>query len=121
MCPRDILVREMQYFADYLTSEAQLWDEVDISVHCDILVFEWLMRYIKQGLMTDPCGQELSEPLPAPTLQVENTISILISSEFLKMERLVEECLVFCHENASSIVASPCNIACINDYLLNRY
>ena len=110
----------MCYFADYLSSEAQLWDEVDISVHCDIHVFEWLMRYVKQGLLTDPCGNELTEPLPPPALQVENTVSILISSDFLKMDRLVEECLNFCHENASAIVASPCNMACINDSLLNR-
>ena len=43
-CPRGVLVREMRYFSEYLSSDAQLWDEVDISVHCDIPVFEWLMR-----------------------------------------------------------------------------
>ena len=45
MCPREILVREMHYFAEYLSSsDTQLWDEVDISVHCDVPVFDWLMR-----------------------------------------------------------------------------
>ncbi len=45
VCPREILVREMHYFAEYLSSsDTQLWDEVDISVHCDVPVFDWLMR-----------------------------------------------------------------------------
>lgn len=44
VCPREILVQEMHYFAEYLSSDTQLWDEVDISVHCDVPVFDWLMR-----------------------------------------------------------------------------
>ena len=45
-CPRDLLVREMKYFAEYLSLDAQRWEEVDISVHCDVQIFEWLMRYV---------------------------------------------------------------------------
>lgn len=119
-CPRYILIQEMRYFADYLTSEAQLWDEVDISVHCDIAVFEWLMKYAKQGQLSGPCGEELTQPLPPPVLDVNNTISILISSEFLKMDRLVEDCLEYCHDHMSAVVASPCNMGCINEKLFAR-
>ena len=32
----------------------------------------------------------------------------------------VEECLNFCHDNVSQIVASPCNMGCINERLLAR-
>lgn len=46
LCPRDLLLREMKYFQDYLSSEADKWEDVDISVHCDIKIFEWLMSYI---------------------------------------------------------------------------
>lgn len=121
MCPRDVLVREMCYFAEHLSAETpQPWDEVDISVHCDIPVFEWLMQYAKQGLMTGVCGDALIEPLPAPTLEVDNTVSILISSEFLMMGRLVDECLAYCHDHLSAVLASPCNMACINDKLVTR-
>lgn len=49
-CPRDLLIREMRYFAEYLSVEAQRWEEVDISVHCDIQIFDWLMRYVKKGI-----------------------------------------------------------------------
>lgn len=47
-CPRDLLVQEMKYFAEYLSTDAQRWEEVDISVHCDVQIFEWLMQYVKR-------------------------------------------------------------------------
>ena len=89
VCPRDILVKEMRYFAEYLSSDAQLWDEVDISVHCDVPVFDWLMQYAKRGMLEGPCGENLSSPLSAPRLEASNAVSILISSDFLKMDSLV--------------------------------
>lgn len=48
-CARDLLVQEMKYFAEYLSTDAQRWEEVDISVHCDVQIFEWLMQYVKRG------------------------------------------------------------------------
>ena len=48
-CARDLLVQEMKYFAEYLSTDAQRWDEVDISVHCDVQIFDWLMKYVKRG------------------------------------------------------------------------
>lgn len=40
----------MKYFAEYLTLEPQRWEEVDISVHCDVQIFDWLMRYVKRDV-----------------------------------------------------------------------
>ena len=82
-------MREMRYFSEYLSSETHLWNEVDISVHCDITVFEWLMRYAKRGLLEGPRGEILDTPLEPPTLEPANVVSILISSDFLKMDSLV--------------------------------
>ena len=48
-CPRDLLVQEMKYFAEYLSTDAQRWEEVDISVHCDVQIFDWLIKYVKRG------------------------------------------------------------------------
>ena len=42
----------MRYFAEYLSADAQRWEEVDISVHCDVQIFDWLMRYVKRSLHT---------------------------------------------------------------------
>jgi hypothetical protein len=36
----------MKYFEKYLTETTSV-DDIDISVHCDIKIFEWLMRYLK--------------------------------------------------------------------------
>ncbi|CAL1537694.1 unnamed protein product [Lymnaea stagnalis] len=110
-CPRDLLVQEMKYFAEYLSTDAQRWEEVDISVHCDVQIFDWLMKYVKRG----------SKEFPnEPKLEANNVVSILISSDFLKMDSLVLECIKFCHKNMSDIVATPCNMGCINDRLLTR-
>ena len=46
-CPQDLLLEQMGYFKD-LTSGQSL-EDVDISVHCDILIFEWLMAWIKHS------------------------------------------------------------------------
>lgn len=32
----------------------------------------------------------------------------------------VKECVEYCHENMSAIVATPCNMNCINDKLVTR-
>lgn len=45
-CEKDLLVNHMKYFEKYLT-EATSVDDIDISVHCDIKIFEWLMKYLK--------------------------------------------------------------------------
>uniref|UniRef100_A0A8C5M866 SANT and BTB domain regulator of CSR n=1 Tax=Leptobrachium leishanense TaxID=445787 RepID=A0A8C5M866_9ANUR len=113
MCPRDLLVSEMKYFAEYLSTDAQRWEEVDISVHCDVQIFSWLMKYVKRK------SNEIDKA-EAPKLEPGSVISILISSEFLKMDSLVEECINYCHKNMSAIVATPCNMNCINANLLTR-
>ncbi|KAJ8360081.1 hypothetical protein SKAU_G00166060 [Synaphobranchus kaupii] len=113
VCPRDLLVSEMKYFAEYLSMDAQRWEEVDISVHCDIQIFDWLMNYVKRNAETEEGNDK-------PKLEPSNVISILISSEFLKMDALVEECIQFCHKHMTAIVATPCNMNCINTNLATR-
>lgn len=113
MCPRELLVKEMRYFSEYLSVDAQRWDEVDISVHCDVQIFDWLMNYVRRN----SAGEGAKDK---PRLEPSNVISILISSEFLKMDTLVEECVQYCHKHMSAIVATPCNMNCINSNLASR-
>uniref|UniRef100_A0A1A8IUQ0 KIAA1841 n=1 Tax=Nothobranchius kuhntae TaxID=321403 RepID=A0A1A8IUQ0_NOTKU len=112
-CPRDLLVKEMRYFAEYLSLDQQRWEEVDISVHCDVQIFDWLMNYVRRNT----AGEGNKDK---PRLEPSNVISILISSEFLKMDMLVEECIHYCHKHMSSIVATPCNMNCINNNLASQ-
>ncbi|XP_013855139.1 uncharacterized protein KIAA1841 homolog [Austrofundulus limnaeus] len=113
ICPRDLLVKEMRYFAEYLSVEQQRWEEVDISVHCDVQIFDWLMNYVRRNTTEEGNKDK-------PRLEPSNVISILISSEFLKMDLLVDECVVYCHKHMSAIVATPCNMNCINSNLTAR-
>ena len=39
------LIEPVEFFLD-----AQRWEEVDISVHCDVQIFDWLMNYTKRTL-----------------------------------------------------------------------
>lgn len=110
-CQRDVLVKEMRYFAEYLSADAQRWEDVDISVHCDVQIFDWLMKFVKRAT---------AESENVPKLEPANVISILISSDFLKMDALVQACIEFCHKNMSAILATPCNMNCINDSLVAR-
>ncbi|XP_049726321.1 SANT and BTB domain regulator of class switch recombination isoform X2 [Elephas maximus indicus] len=113
ICPRDLLISEMKYFAEYLSVDVQRWEEVDISVHCDVHIFNWLIKYVKRNTKEN-------KDCEMPSLEPGNVISILISSEFLKMDSLVEQCIQYCHKNMNAIVATPCNMNCINSSLLTR-
>jgi hypothetical protein len=66
-CDRTILVANMKYFEKYLSDNKNI-EDIDISVHCDINIFDWLMRFIHKK---------------EPKLEIKNAISILISSDFL--------------------------------------
>ena len=82
----------MKYFEKYLT-EATSVDDIDISVHCDIKIFEWLMKYLKQKDSGDKpitiyasaiaTTEEATAATGGPKLDIKNVISILISSDFL--------------------------------------
>jgi hypothetical protein len=76
-------------------------------VHCDIQIFQWLIRY-------------LNEPDSPPPLDTTNVISILISSQFLKMSSLVDICLTFVCGNLNEILKMPIDLNCLNHDLLSR-
>ncbi|XP_045405634.1 SANT and BTB domain regulator of class switch recombination isoform X2 [Lemur catta] len=83
---------------------------------------ETLATYIKSSLL-DTQGEFQETPVGQDAVsktEPGNVISILISSEFLKMDSLVEQCVQYCHKNMNAIVATPCNMNCINANLLTR-
>lgn len=65
----------MGYFAD--VTAGQRLEDMDISVHCDLQIFEWLMRWVKRDTM----AVELW-----PTLDPTNVVPILVSAGFLQVE-----------------------------------
>ena len=81
-------------------------EDIDISVHCDIKIFEWLMKYLKEP------GD--------PALDLKNVISILISSDFLGMAKLVDECVKFIREKLCDVVRLPIDMNCLNSNLIKK-
>ena len=67
----------MQYFTDYISQQSQGtgegWSEMDISVHCDITIFTWLMEYVKVGLYEDPFGVKMDTPQHKPIMSMYNS------------------------------------------------
>ena len=49
----------MRYFAEYLSTDSQRMEEVDISVHCDVQIFDWLMKYVKRSTRENSAGPGL--------------------------------------------------------------
>lgn len=115
-CPQHLLVTKMGYFAD--VTAGQRLEEMDISVHCDILIFDWLMKWIKHSAQS----QDLPVPTQStgPQLDGNNVVPILVSASFLQMEPLLLECLAFCHAHLSEVVRTSTNLSCLNDALVSR-
>lgn len=103
-CEKNLLVRSMKYFEKYLGDSKQA-EDIDISVHCDIAIFDWLMRYIH---------------LKEPQIEVKNAVSVLISSDFLQMSVLVELALEFVAKNINEIILLPIDMNCMNSNLQKR-
>jgi hypothetical protein len=103
-CDRGILIANMKYFEKYL-SESKNVEDIDISVHCDIGIFDWLMRYIHRK---------------EPKLDAKNAISILISSDFLQMGILVEDSVRFVAANLQEIITLPIDMNCLSSALVKK-
>jgi len=135
-------MKYMKYFEKYLTEGTQN-NDIDISVHCDIKIFEWLVKYLKQKERTPEneafaakhCqyrkkteeerqrDKEESEKMPAncqPVLDLKNVISILISSDFLQMKDLVQECISYVVSNLHDVVRLPIDMNCLNSDLIKQ-
>lgn len=73
-CPQRLLVTKMGYFAD--VTAGQRLEDMDISVHCDLQIFEWLMRWVKKDALTEEMW---------PLLDSTNVVPVLVSASFLQV------------------------------------
>ena len=84
-----MLVREMKYFAEYLSADSQRWEDVDISVHCDVQIFDWLMKYVKRGSKEYPHEPKLGE---------FKTHRLIVKSMFVNILFTMHQLLMFCEK-----------------------
>jgi hypothetical protein len=133
----------MKYFEKFI-DQATKAAEIDITVHCDIKIFDWLIRYLHQREKIDKSNlsgvfaarhliyrkktedekqkEKLSEALyghdRVPVLDLKNVISILISADFLTIIDLVRECIAYIISNLHDVVRLPIDMSCLNDKVL---
>ncbi|XJO78250.1 hypothetical protein BDV3_002724 [Batrachochytrium dendrobatidis] len=104
-CKKSLLLREMKYFESCLSEKTLKADIIEIDVHCDVHVFEWLILFItKQQVQLDS----------------KTVVSILISSSFLQMSSLEETCLEYIHAQINSIIDTCVDFKCIGQLLMGR-
>lgn len=108
-CNQKLLVDKMGYFAE--VTLGQKLEDMDISVHCDIGIFEWLMQWVKKDSILEPDW---------PQLDSQCVIPILVSAAFLQMEPLLQDCLLYCHEHMNEILRTSTNLSCLNDSVLTK-
>ena len=109
ICPASLLLTSMVYFRDNLSSYQDNWQEIDISVHCDLQVFSWLMEYV----MSSPTR-------PLPKLDAKRVFSVLVSSEYLGMPNLVDTCIHYISENINAVLAMHASTECLNQLAIDK-
>lgn len=103
-CKQSQLLEHMKYFEACLAGVSPD-DEVEISVHCDIKVFEWLSEYMDGS-------REVS------TLDTKDVVSILISADFLQMKALVEDCIERMYDSLEHVLLLPLDLGCLPERLV---
>ena len=108
---------------------------IEITVHCDVHIFAWLIRYIKatshprralKSAGTTRHSPSASSPGVAsrgickPPMSVANCFPILISSHFLKISDLVDECISYIGANFVAVCHISSDITALSDDLLTR-
>ena len=105
----------VRYFENSLKS-LQPDEKIDITIHCDNYVFEWLMAYVV--LKEKKARGEAPESAEPPRIRTRNVIAILIAADFLKIGLLVDDCAEFVAKRMQSIVSLPISLDCLKDPLV---
>lgn len=112
-CEKGLLLREMKFF-DLYNKEAQKSssntagiEDLDISIQCQIQLFKWLIKYIRNKSAVEK-------------ISYKNVHQILISADFLIMPELIEACLNYIRDNIREIVEKSENIPTYKSHLAKK-
>jgi hypothetical protein len=115
-CKRQILLHSMRYFKTILEKEEN--KHVDLSIHCDVSIFEWLLEYIHLDYSKEPSKEH---SLKEYKFELNNVMSILISSDFLQIETLVDLCIEYILQHLEQVLLQSIDISCLSNSLLNKW
>lgn len=105
-CNQEILLNEMHYFRNYISASTSSKD-LDIAVHCEMIIFTWLYEYINHQVSNED-------------LTIKNVLSLLISADFLIMPRLVKDCTEFILGHLAEFQSTAMNLSIIQDPLVEQ-
>ena len=111
-CRLETLTEHMKYFGHYLVG-VETGSRVEISVFCDVGIFEWLLRWAHE--QTERKSRECSS-----TPSISQSISVLIAAHFLQMPVLVEQVIKFVVDNFLKVVFLPLDLTGLADELTER-
>ena len=114
-CSRQLLVSSMRYFEEVLEDAA-----IDLFIHCEITVFEWLLAFARNYHHASNKISDCGEYVGSPGFTPSNAMSILISSDFLRMESLTPLCITYISQNLATIFIIPLEPSCLSASLLTR-
>ena len=114
-CSRQLLVSSMRYFEEVLEDAA-----IDLFIHCEITVFEWLLAFAHNSHHASNKISVCGEYVGSPSFTPSNAMSILISSDFLRMESLTPLCITYISQNLATILTIPLEPSCLSASLLTR-
>uniref|UniRef100_A0A1A9WTM3 DUF3342 domain-containing protein n=1 Tax=Glossina brevipalpis TaxID=37001 RepID=A0A1A9WTM3_9MUSC len=110
-CPQTLLISKMGYFAN--VTAGQNLDDIDISVHCDIQIFDWLMKWMKFSAESS-ISNSTSTNGNAKLYEAQPQLCLA------NMEPLLLDCLSYCHANLDEVVKASHNLSCLNDTIVTR-
>uniref|UniRef100_A0A7S0CL10 SANT and BTB domain-containing protein n=1 Tax=Proboscia inermis TaxID=420281 RepID=A0A7S0CL10_9STRA len=95
---------QMKYFAtNEKLNSSDHDDEIEIFIHCDCHVFDWLLTFMHST--TDK-----------PKLESFSFVPILIASDFLKMEEVIQFCMEYVRLNPS--VLSVADLSLLSESMI---
>lgn len=102
-CDAFLLRSSMTYFATVLDQLLEVADRssstpLSLNVNCDIAIFSWLMDYIQNR---------------GPAMLPTNVVSLILSSNFLMMEKLFVEGLEYLRTHLVDVLLTDVNMDCI--------
>eukprot|EP00957_Ditylum_brightwellii_P036695 2779533-Ditylum_brightwellii.AAC.1 len=106
-CSKSLVISQIKYFKSYLADKGSQDKNIDVTVHCDCFVFEWLMNFIH------------NEGTP-PKLNLDMLLPVLVASDFLQMDTVFDFCTKFMSANLQDVLKMQIDFSFLRDDHITR-
>ena len=83
-----IIVKLLPVYETFHVLDAQRWEEVDISVHCDVQIFDWLMNYTKRHITSQKDPPKLGTCVQNDSYKIKPQIVTFLLVNDLTLETI---------------------------------